>query len=60
MFGHAKGQLIADGPTREIFSNPSLLKTTSLELPSFIRFSQRWGLTLLTVEEIRTGLSENG
>jgi len=51
-----KGQLIADGPTREIFSNPSLLQSAALELPSITRFSQRWGVTLLTVDEVRAAL----
>ncbi|MCH6579771.1 MAG: hypothetical protein IH802_05350 [Nitrospinae bacterium] len=53
-----KGQLIADGPTREIFSDPALLQSTALELPSITRFSQRWGVTLLTVDEVRAGLRE--
>ena len=48
-----QGRLIADGPTREVFSDPSLLKAASLELPSVTRFSQRWGVTLLTVDEVR-------
>jgi len=55
-----KGQLIADGPTREIFSDPSLLQSAALALPSITRFSQRWGMTLLTVAEVRAGLKRGG
>ena len=51
-----KGKLVADGPTSEIFLDPSLLKAAAMELPSLTRFSQRWGVTLLTVDEVRSGL----
>ena len=47
------GRLIADGTPREIFSDTALVRSASLELPAVTRFSQRWGHTLLTVEEVK-------
>ncbi len=52
----AKGKVLADGPTRDIFSNSELVRSAALELPALTRFSQRWGVTLLTVEEVRKAL----
>ncbi|HBP89744.1 MAG TPA: cobalt ABC transporter ATP-binding protein, partial [Nitrospiraceae bacterium] len=48
-----KGQMIADGTPREIFADPDVIRATSLEIPPISRFSQRWGQTLLTVEEVK-------
>ncbi len=48
-----RGRILADGPTREIFSDPDLLRSAALTLPSLTRFAQRWGMTLLTVDEVR-------
>lgn len=50
------GKILADGPTREIFSDPELIQSASLTLPAITRFSQRWGVTLLTMEEVRKAL----
>ena len=48
-----RGTILADGPTREIFSDPELVRSAALALPALTRFAQRWGVTLLTVEEVR-------
>ncbi|RMH37308.1 MAG: ATP-binding cassette domain-containing protein [Nitrospirae bacterium] len=50
------GHILADGPTRAIFAQPEVLNRASLEIPAPVRFSQRWGLTLLTEEEVRAAL----
>lgn len=47
------GRVIADGTPREIFADAAVIQTASLEIPAISRFSQRWGRTLLTVEEVR-------
>ncbi len=47
------GTVLADGPTREIFSDPELVRSAALALPSLTRFAHRWGVTLLTVGEVR-------
>ena len=47
------GAILADGPTREIFSDPALVRSAALELPALTRFARRWGVTLLTIEEVR-------
>ena len=48
-----RGTIAADGPTREIFSDPALVRSAALALPALTRFAHRWGVTLLTVEEVR-------
>ena len=48
-----RGEILADGPTRDIFSDSELLRSAALALPALTRFGQRWGVTLLTVEEVR-------
>ncbi|MCY3728378.1 MAG: energy-coupling factor transporter ATPase [Nitrospira sp.] len=48
-----RGAVLADGPTREIFSDPEVVRSAALALPALTRFTQRWGVTLLTVEEVR-------
>jgi len=50
------GKIVADGPTLEIFSEPELVQSASLTLPAMTRFAQRWGVTLLKVEEVRKAL----
>ena len=52
----SEGAVLADGSTRSMFSDPSILHAASLEVPSLTRFSQRWGYTLLTVEEVKRSL----
>ncbi len=47
------GAILADGPTREIFSDPELIRSAALDLPALTRFAQRWGVTLLAIEEVR-------
>ena len=47
------GTILADGPTRDVFSDPELIRSAALALPALTRFAQRWGVTLLTVEEVR-------
>ncbi|MEO8326252.1 MAG: energy-coupling factor transporter ATPase [Nitrospirota bacterium] len=47
------GRIIADGTPREVFADPGLIQSASLEIPVISRFSQRWGQTLLTVEEVK-------
>jgi energy-coupling factor transport system ATP-binding protein len=47
------GRVIADGTPREIFADVALIRGASLEIPLISRFSQRWGHTLLTVEEVK-------
>jgi len=47
------GRMIAEGTPREIFADAALIRAASLEIPPISRFSQRWGHTLLTVEEVR-------
>lgn len=50
------GRVIADGTPREIFADATLIRAASLDVPDITRFSQRWGHTLLTVEEVKASL----
>ena len=50
------GQLMADESPREIFQDLALVRSASLEIPPLSQFSQRWGYTLLTVEEVKASL----
>jgi energy-coupling factor transport system ATP-binding protein len=54
LLGH--GMVLADIPTRDIFADPELMRSAALELPALTRFAQRWGVTLLTVEEVQRAL----
>jgi energy-coupling factor transport system ATP-binding protein len=47
------GRIMADGTPREIFADVALVRAASLEVPDISLFSQRWGHTLLTVEEVK-------
>jgi len=51
------GEVCADGPIRTLFANPELVRSTGLEVPALIQFGQRWGYTLLTVDEVRASLT---
>jgi len=51
-----EGRIVADGSPRDIFHDSALVRTASLEIPSISRFSQRWGHTLLTVNEVKVSL----
>ena len=50
------GKIMADGSPRDIFHDSDLVRAASLEMPSISRFSQRWGHTLLTVNEVKASL----
>jgi energy-coupling factor transport system ATP-binding protein len=50
------GQVVADGSPRDIFHDSALIQTASLEIPPLSQFSQRWGHTLLTVNEVKASL----
>jgi hypothetical protein len=50
------GRIVADGSPREIFHDSDLVRTASLEIPSVSQFSQKWGHTLLTVNEVKASL----
>ncbi len=54
------GNAVMAGTPREIFSNPSLIQDALLEIPAISRFSQRWGYTLLTVEEVSASFRHEG
>ena len=51
-----EGRIVADGSPRDIFHDSVLVRTASLEIPSISQFSQRWGHTLLTVNEVKASL----
>jgi energy-coupling factor transporter ATP-binding protein EcfA2 len=53
-----QGRVLAHGSPREIFADPILLKQAGLQVPPLTRFAQRWGHTLLTVEEVRASLRQ--
>ena len=53
------GQIVADGSPREIFQDSALVRSASLEIPLLSQFSQRWGYTLLTVNEVKASLKPN-
>jgi energy-coupling factor transport system ATP-binding protein len=48
------GRIVADGPTRAIFAQTERLESLGLRLPPITRFSQHFGQTLLTMEELAT------
>ncbi len=50
------GKIVADGSPRDIFHDSALVRAASLEIPAISRFSQRWGHTLLTVNEVKVSL----
>jgi energy-coupling factor transport system ATP-binding protein len=50
------GKIVADGSPRDIFHDSALVHAASLEIPPISRFSQRWGHTLLTVNEVKASL----
>jgi len=51
-----RGRIVADGSPRDIFHDSTLVSRASLEIPPVSRFSQRWGYTLLTVNEVKASL----
>ena len=50
------GKIMADGSPRDIFHDPFQMKRASLEVPLISQLSQRWGYTLLTVNEVKASL----
>jgi energy-coupling factor transport system ATP-binding protein len=54
------GGILADGPTREIFSRGDLLAEASLEAPPCVSLGKRLGLSALTVEELASQLERRG
>ena len=51
------GRIEGQGHPREVFANPEWWQASSLTIPAISRFSQRWGCTLLTVEEVRASFT---
>ncbi len=47
----SEGKILADGPAREIFSREDLLEKADIRAPQIVQFSNRLGLTMLSVEE---------
>jgi energy-coupling factor transport system ATP-binding protein len=45
------GEIIADGPTREVFSQADMLARANIIAPQIVRFSAELGATLLSVDE---------
>jgi energy-coupling factor transport system ATP-binding protein len=45
------GEIIADGPTREVFSKADVLARANLLPPRLARLTQKWGFTLFTAKE---------
>lgn len=52
------GEIILDGPTREVFSNEQVLSRNNIQLPQVVDLSRRlFGTTCLTVDEFVQGVS---
>ncbi|RJP64122.1 MAG: ATP-binding cassette domain-containing protein [Candidatus Abyssobacteria bacterium SURF_17] len=47
----SQGKIVADGPTREVFSHEELLEQADIIAPQIVRFSNTLGTTILSVEE---------
>ena len=45
------GNIVADGPTREVFSREDLLAQADVIAPQIVRFSNELGTTMLSVDE---------
>jgi len=45
------GEIVADGATREVFSNEDLLARADIIAPQIVRFSNALGTTILSVDE---------
>ncbi len=45
------GRIVADGPTREVFAQEDLLAKADIIAPQIVRFSNRLGTTMLSIEE---------
>ncbi len=51
-----EGKILTDGSPRDIFQDVDLVRSSSLAIPHIVQFSQRWGQTLLTVNEVKASL----
>lgn len=47
----SRGQVLADGPLREVFEQEELLREASFKLPSITSLGRKFGITPLSVEE---------
>lgn len=47
----SEGKIVADGPTREVFSHEDLLAQADIIAPQIVRFSNELGTTMLSVDE---------
>ena len=57
----ADGKIIADGPTRKVFSDRDALAQASLEPTATVGLSQSlWGVTLLSPEEFKAVATTGG
>ena len=48
------GRVVADARTRTVFAQPERLEPLSLRVPQIPRFTQHYGRTLLTPEELES------
>lgn len=55
-----EGEVMFDGPTREVFSHEAELTEAFLRPPQIVRLGNRLGHTLLTVDEARACLVKGG
>jgi energy-coupling factor transport system ATP-binding protein len=53
----AGGKVLADGPTREVFSSEDTLRAAGLRAPHLVRITSALGHTLLSAEEAREFLT---
>ncbi len=53
-----EGRILADGSPREIFQDLTVVRRASLEIPKISQFSQKWGHTLLTINEVKASLKQ--
>ena len=48
------GRVVADDRTRTVFAQPERLEPLGLRVPQIPRFTQQYGRTLLTLEELES------
>jgi energy-coupling factor transport system ATP-binding protein len=53
----AEGRVLADGPTRQVFSSDETLRAAGLRAPHLVRITSALGRTLLSAEEARAFLT---
>jgi energy-coupling factor transport system ATP-binding protein len=54
------GKVFLDGTPRFVFSKEKQLRDVSIILPPLIRLSNKFGKTMLSVQEFKTSLRKNG